>query len=70
MDNNEYNPCFHWTIYNFRKNSTKIIEMRVQRTLKKIESKIATLEYKVLYPTNSSPRKFKKMEVLEYQNIV
>lgn len=65
MDKNEYNPCFQWTIYNFRKNSTKIIEKRVQRMLKKIESKIATLEYKIPYPINPSPRNSRKWK---YQN--
>ena len=39
-------------------NPTKILESKVQRSLRKLKSKLFPYEYKKLYPTCSSPGKF------------
>ena len=57
-------PAFTGQFITLENNSTKTKEKRVQRILKKIESEIGAQEYKILYPINSSPRKFNKKEVL------
>ena len=39
-------------------NLTKTLESKVQRSLRKLKSKLSRYEYKKLYPTGSSPEKF------------
>ena len=37
---------------------TKILESKIQRSLRKLKSKLSPYEYKNLYPTGSCPGKF------------
>ena len=43
---------------NVETDPTKPLEIKIQRILRKIKSKVSEQEYKRLYPTGSRPRKF------------
>ena len=52
-----YEHTQHQTILS-QKNPTKTIEMKIQRAVRKVKSKLSPQEYLNIYPTGSSPGKF------------
>ena len=44
--------------FKLQKDPTKNIEMKIQKTVRKIKNKLSPKEYLNIYPTGSSPGKF------------